>query len=272
MAREIIDGKKTDIKTKSRNPELEFDLLQMYFGRDYVIDLEDVPGSITITQPKLGDIINMGYDRFYSSLGILTTNTTSYKAFLWDFGINWNEISDFELFMALYQGVDTEVSKMIFNGLDITEFKPFETNKDDERIVFLYHQELDIEINENVYFHFSQYLRNVFQLFPEEKITTSKGLQKMYIDRDKRAQKREKENKNTPNITKSFQAMISSCVNHPGFKYRLEELDQISVYQFYDSVKRLQIYENSTALLKGMYSGFVDGSNINSEEYNFMRE
>jgi len=39
-----------------------------------------------------------------------------------------------------------------------------------------------------------------------------------------------------------------------------------------DSVQRLQIYESSTALMKGMYSGFLDTSKINKEELNFMRD
>lgn len=39
-----------------------------------------------------------------------------------------------------------------------------------------------------------------------------------------------------------------------------------------DSVQRLQVYESSTALLKGIYSGFVDASKIDKNELNFMRE
>ena len=39
-----------------------------------------------------------------------------------------------------------------------------------------------------------------------------------------------------------------------------------------DSVQRLQVYESSTALLKGAYSGFVDTSKINKDDFNFMRE
>jgi len=38
-----------------------------------------------------------------------------------------------------------------------------------------------------------------------------------------------------------------------------------------DSVQRLQVYESSTAVMKGMYSGFVDGSKIKPENYNWMR-
>jgi hypothetical protein len=42
--------------------------------------------------------------------------------------------------------------------------------------------------------------------------------------------------------------------------------------EFYDSVSRLQIYEQSTALMKGMYSGFISAKDIKPEDYNFMRE
>jgi hypothetical protein len=70
----------------------------------------------------------------------------------------------------------------------------------------------------------------------------------------------------------SIQPLISACVNHPGFKYKLREMKELGIYEFFDSVKRLQIYENSTAIMKGMYSGFVDGSHIKPEDYNFMKE
>jgi len=38
-----------------------------------------------------------------------------------------------------------------------------------------------------------------------------------------------------------------------------------------DSVQRLQVYEASTALLKGMYSGMVDSSKVKAEDYNWMK-
>lgn len=271
MAKEIIDGKKVEKTTSSRNPIIQFDNLQIYFGRDYIIDLEGVDGTLTITQPTIGDIIDIGYERFYISLGVLVANTTSYRALLWDFGVNWNDISDFELFRSLYQGIDTDVSKLLFNGLDIKEFILCEKQLDDKQQVVLYHKDKQIEIDENVYFHISQYLRNVFQIFPEEKLTSSKMMQEWYIRKDKREQENN-EKKNDKSLTNSFQAVISSCVNHPGFKYKLKELNEMGVAEFYDSVKRLQIYESTTALLKGMYSGFVDSSGIKSEDYNFMRE
>ena len=66
--------------------------------------------------------------------------------------------------------------------------------------------------------------------------------------------------------------LISACLNHPGFKYKKNDFREVGIVEFMDSVQRLQIYESSTALMKGMYSGFLDTSKIDKEELNFMRD
>ena len=66
--------------------------------------------------------------------------------------------------------------------------------------------------------------------------------------------------------------LISAMVNHPGFKYKTNELKEIGIVQFMDSVKRLQTYENATALIKGSYSGFVDTSKIDKEQFNWLKD
>ena len=48
-----------------RNPKIEFNEEKMYMGDPYVIDLEDTMGSITVYSPKMGDILEIGSDKFY---------------------------------------------------------------------------------------------------------------------------------------------------------------------------------------------------------------
>lgn len=60
-------------------------------------------------------------------------------------------------------------------------------------------------------------------------------------------------------------------MNHPGFKYRIDDLKDLGIFAFMDSVQRLQIYESSIALLHGAYGGFVDSSKLDKNEMNFMR-
>ena len=289
-----------------RNPKLTFNMEKMYFGKPYTIDLESAIGSITVYAPTIGDLIQIGNDRFFSTLNIFICNTTQYRLPLWEAGIDWTAISDFELFTILYKGIDPEVSKLIFRDLDFSKFERmiFKKNpiqeestqqnkefvkedlsdgegkiedaeketKPEEEIV-LFDRENNIEINYDVYNHFSQYLQTMFGIFPEEKITNSEYLKQMYIEKDKRERSnnewKKKHDKEDSRVT--LQSTISACVNHPGFKYKLSELEQVGVAEFYDSVRRLITYEQTTALMKGMYSGFVDSSGIKPRDYDFMR-
>lgn len=256
-----------------RNPKIEFDNLQMYFGEPYVIDLEGVSGSITVYQPTIGDIIAIGEKTFYSTLNVFTTNTTSHKLELWENGIDWNEMSDFELFCMYKVLINPKVSYLMFKDLDFSKFEIFQKTVDDKVCLVLYNEEEDIEINEMVYHHISQYLRNVFNTFPEEKITNDNIMKKWFIDKEKRQLTRDKEKLDKGEIDSySIQPVVSACVNHPGFKYKLHELKELGVCAFYDSVKRLQVYENTTALMKGMYSGMIDAKSINADDYNFMKK
>ncbi len=258
---------------KSRNPKIEFDQLQLYFREPYVIDLPDVQGKITLTQPSIGDVIKIGEARFYQTLSPFITNTTSYRLILWGDGdepkIDWNIFSDFELFTALITSVEYDVYKN-FLDVDLSKFERVGKDVDGKQVLTLYSPELDIEISEEVYFHISQYLRTVFNSFPEEKITKDNTLKHWYIDKDRREREIEKEKEK--DSSSALLPIISAYLNHPGTKYKSEELKNIGVYEFWDGVQRLQIYEQTTACMKGLYSGMVDGSKIKPESYNFMKE
>lgn len=258
-----------------RNPKIEFDQLQMYFGEPYLIDLEDTDGTITIYQPTIGDIISIGEKKFYQTLNIFITNTTAHRLELWENNprIDWNEISDFELFCMFYKSIDFEVSKIMFKDINFLNFEIVKKELDEKSSLILYDFDSKIEINESVYHHISQYLRNVFNTFPEEKITTDRIMKKWFIEKDKRQLAIDKQKAEKGKLeTQTIQPLISACLNHPGFKYKLHELKEVGICEFYDSVKRLQVYENTTALMKGMYSGMIDGKKINADDYNFMKK
>ena len=267
--RVVTDGKKIDLKLKTRYPQIDFDMLQIYCGVPHTVDVPTANGTIDIILPTVGDIVRVGQKRFYETLNIFITNTTSYRLLLWKQGIDWKTLSDFELFCMLYQGIDDEIAGMLFKDIKFSDFTLYSKKIGEDETVVLYNQETDVEINEEVYQNIAQYLRIAFNTHPEEKITKDEGLKRGYIRKDESALKQAELSKD--NNDSSLQPLISACVNHPGFKYNLKEVMDISICEFYDSVKRLQVYENSTALMKGMYSGMIDGSKINPDSYNFMK-
>lgn len=262
----------SEIKLKSRNPKVDLDICKIYFGEPYVIDVDSAVGKIALKQPTIGEIIEIGEKRFNSTLGIFVGNTTQYRLPLWENGVDWNEISDFELFCSLIRGADSVIVDMLFDNINFDNFKPYQKKTADEKVtVSLYDDINNIEINEEVYWYISQYFRSVFNIYPEEKITHDAIMKQWFIEKDKRDLKNAEEKRDKDENYSSLQNIISACVNHPGFKYKLKELKEVGVAEFYDSAKRLQVYEATTALQKGMMSGFIDGKNIKPDEYNFMR-
>jgi len=272
MAKKVIDGFKKDVRLKTRYPQLKFDMLRMYFGKPYVIDLPSADGSVTVLIPKLNDILEIGEGRFNATLGLFTTNTTQYRLVLHkaDPPVDWNEISDFELFMGLYQQADPEVVSRLFDGLCLNKFEVYVK---DGKTRVLYNEETKTEINEEVYQHIAQFLRRVFNIHVEEKITKDPVLKMMYYQKDEIALERAKKKREKGmDEQSSIQPLVSACVNHPGFKYKLSELEQVNICEFYDSVSRLNVYENTVALIRGSYSGMMDTSKIKAESFNFMRK
>lgn len=240
----------------------------MYFGEPLELKSGNGDKTFKVLQPTIGDILEINEVKFYSTLHVFVTNTTSCRLFLWDAGLDWNEVSDFQLFCILYHSIDPDVSRLLFGDLDWSSFQVMQ-KKDDESFVLWSEKEL-IEINEDIYEHIHQYLQNVFNMHPEVELTDDPILKKWWVDKDRRSDDRKKKNKDEKSF--SMQSMISAMVNHPGFKYSLKELKDVGVSEFYDSVNRLQIYESSTALMKGMYSGMISAKDLDPDSYNWMKD
>lgn len=245
---------------------MKYDALKMYFGEPYPVTL---PGGKTlmVEQPSIGDIVKIGQDTFLRTLMIFTARPSAYKVALWDMGIDWTEFSDFKLFMMFMAGIDNGAASLFIKQIpDWVAMKPYEDSGGNP---VLYDPESGIAIDDGAFSSISGYMRAVFRM-PEKEKKVSGALKKWYVDRDRKKLERVR-NGLEKEEDASLQPIISACVNHPGFKYRLNELREVRVGEFYDSVERLQIYEQASACLKGLYSGMIDGKKISPEEYNFMR-
>lgn len=248
----------------------------MYFGEPF-----DVGNGMKVLTPTIGDILELPNSdmTFYQTLYIWVSNPTTYRLMLWDNGIDWNKISNYELFLMLYKSENKQVSKMLFGDIDFDDFQLYSktiVEKDDdgndvERIEpTLYNPNLEIELSQQHYEIISEYLKTAFNIHPKVEKAKGRATKEAIIEEERmNLAQRAKDNIESDS---TLLPLVSSCINHPGFKYNLQELKNVNFVQFMDSVQRLQIYENTTALLRGSMSGFVDTSKINKDEFNFMRD
>lgn len=257
-----------------------FDELKMYFGEDYW-----VTDKICIKVPTIGDILQFGDVKFYSILNLFCANPTRLRLQLWNAGKDWNKISDFDLFAQIItKNFTPKDTYLLFGDLNFSWFEyVHDPNKDCDILVNIPRDEngklkrIDyknaIIIDEFIYKRIIKYLCVLFNMTIKVEHGKNKATKEAMIWEDEMNLRTEEQKKSKQEYSKSpLLPLISSMVNHPGFKYKTNELKDIGIYQFMDSVKRLQVYENSTALLKGAYSGFVDMKQINKNELNWLKD
>jgi len=245
----------------------KIDKLKLYFGEPYAIHTP-TGKDIIVYQPTIGDIVEHGESEVYSVANAFAANPTMYRLQLWENNIDWNDITDYELFAMLAPTLPLEKTQLLFGDLDFTKFKLFQKrfSEDEDPVITLWNEEQEIEIDEETHRNLCEYVRFLFNIYPKVEKAKGKATKKALIWEDKQKLNQKEESSSI------LLPMISSCLNHPGFKYKKSELKEVGLVEFMDSVQRLQIYESTTALLKGAYSGFCDTSKIPKDQFDWMRE
>lgn len=271
--------------------------LKIYFGDPYPIS-----DKIIFYQPKIQDIIDCNESEFWSLVYMFVGNSTYYKLWLWENGVDWNKISDYELFCQFVKSVPREKTEIMFGDIDFSGFYLYKIQnpppgpeqelnpdgtpkklsgvqknklkmKEFERTVTFYNPDQDVEISADVYHDLVEVMRETFKIKPKTEYTASKMTKELLIDEEKaKIKKAEVDRRNGKEESSStLLPLISFCVNHPGFKYKASELKDVGIAEFMDSVRRLQLYESTRATLNGAYSGFADMSKVPKDQFDFTR-
>ena len=274
MMDKLQDATLEEYKKKQKESEkskYHFAKLKMYFGEDYKVK------GIKISMPTIGDILEIGEERFYQALSPFLYNSTSIRVMLWEyFEQDWNKVKDIEVFALMSQTIqDKEPQRIIFKDINFDDFQLIQVNRkytDDEEDnleLALYSPSQDILLYEEDYMEIAEYIREMMNVHPKREKIKGKSAITWTIQEDKmNAQFEKDKNKSSSTLL----PLISTCINHPGFKYKLQELKEVGIYQFMDSVKRIQKYESATAAMKGIYSGMVSAKDIGEEALNFMSD
>lgn len=239
---------------------LDVDELQLYIGDDYVIN-----DKIRVLQPTIRQIAEFGEKEFFSVVHTVTAIPSDMKANLWDLGIDWMEIDDFELFIMLSQTLTPDRTKLLFGDLDFTKLKPY-NHPHVEGEIILADKETGVLIDKMIYLRIVSYLRKAFNITPKVEKAANKMTKKILIEEDR---KRIEFNKDKP--FKSFLLpLISSVKVKQG--YTKEYVLNMGYCEFMDDVARLQVIHNADHLLNGVYAGTIDMKKINKAELNWMKE
>lgn len=253
-------------QSQNKKPEYYFDKLRMYFGEDYTIN------NITISIPTIGEILEVGESRFYQSLSPFLNNPTSIRVLLYDtFHKDWNKTKDIEVFFIMYQLIqDKEPLKLIFKDFSFDGFILTPAKKDmlekEYNHLALFNEEKNILIYDDEYLEIAEYIRTMMNIHPKTEKAKGKTTKHWMLQEDRMKAQQSEDKKESSTLL----PLVSACVNHPGFKYKLEDLKQVNICQFMDSVQRIQKYEQGVAAMHGIYGGMISAKDIPNDLINFM--
>jgi hypothetical protein len=238
---------------------LDVDELQLYFGDDYVIN-----ENISITQPLVGGVVDYGEAQYFSMVHTLTAIPSDMKSQLWDMGLDWCEVDDFELFMMLAQTLTPDRTYILFGDLDFSKLRPFKNNQNGD--IVLADKETGLVIDKMIYLRIMSYLRKLHNLKPKVEKAANKMTKKVLIEEDRQKILHAKD--------KPFKSYLLPLISSVKVKqgYAKDYVRNMGLYEFFDDVARMQIINNADHLLSACYAGTIDMKKINKAELNWMKE
>lgn len=221
---------------------------------------------LSVYIPTVGEILSADDREYYQMVTTLTSTPYDLMVQLDDMGIDYEQITDFELFMLLFQSLQNKDLSLIFPGLNPTLLKPAK-NKENDQVV-LWDSVTGIVIDELIYNEICDALRKIhFTEKPKYKAGNNEA-KKFLIERTRLKQKRQ-----AKKPYRSFlEDLVVAMVNTEEFKYNYQETLDLTIYQFNASVRQIQRKINYNHVMSGCYFGTVDIKKIDQRELNWLTQ
>jgi len=238
----------------------EIDDLELQEGIDYVTQ-----NGIVIHHPTIKEIRKFGEKRYTHAVSIFSSTAYDYMIELEESGTNFLEVSNYDLFLLLYNSEESmEVCKIFLQDYTFELM----VNTDNEEIV-LYDNVKNIIIDRLIYEEISAFIKrlNVIPLNPPHDLENLKKkpfLKNLLLDEKKFDRKIAMKKKKIQQSELSNNIGFIVWNNSVGYNY--DNIWDLKIYQFYEGLIRLQKTNNYNHTMFGVYSGNVDSSKLNFEE------
>lgn len=215
--------------------------------------------NLTIRIPTVGEILE-DEQNYYSIVSTLTASPFQYMVQLDDMGIDYTDITDYELFKILFPLLAKTDLSIIFGDLDTSDFNIYLDKQDNTQVI--YSPSNDIIIDELVYNDLSESIRK-FNLFEKVKSKPGNETAKKYLLQKER--KKQKKNKNKP-YEPYLEKLVIALVNTSEFPYNYDSCMDLSIYRFNQSFKQIQQKISFDNTMIGVYAGTVDTSKMTNRD------
>ena len=219
----------------------------------------DIVPNLSIRIPTVGEILE-DEDKYYEIVSSLTATPFQYMVQLDDMGIDYTQITDYQLFMMLFPMYAKSDLSLLFGDLDTSDFGIYINQEDNSQVI--YSPNNNIIIDELIYNDLADTIRKI-NLF--EKVKSKPGnesARKYLLEKERKKQKRNAKKPKEPYLEK----LVIALVNTSEFPYNYETCMDLSIYKFNQSFKQIQQKITFDNTMIGVYAGTVDTSKMTNKD------
>jgi len=238
---------------------------QLISGKDIKIN-----DNIFIKHPKMKELFDIGEDNYYKAIGLFIATPYDYMVELYDSGILYTEINEWELFLNLFNAKTYRDNyKLIIGNYDFDVYKREEYDD-----MILYCSKYDFIIDELIYKKISLYLKIINNIPLKNQINPSKDKKyaKLLITelvKDERYKRKRRQNlqQNKRNILLDY---VNKMVWGANKSY--DEIFDMTLYQFKQGIKILNSQKNYNEIKLAYFTGNCDTKKININNYDWLNK
>lgn len=206
-----------------------------------------------INIPTVREILD--HEQFY--LGLVTSLTSTpyqYMAQLDDMGIDYETLSDYQFFSLMFILNSTNDLSLVFGDLKTQGYSIIPNDFNNTTVLFNPELGNDYIIDELLYTNIAKTIRKINNI---EEVHCKAGNAEAKAYLLKKEKRKLRRNANKP-YNKYFEKMVIALVNRPEFKYNYEDVMDLSIYKFNQSVQQIRTSITFDNTMIGVYAGTVD--------------
>lgn len=225
-----------------------------------------ITDSIIVRVPSVGEILE-DEDRFNESVFSIIATPYEMMVHLDDAGIDFTKISEFELFCLRFDAIKNRDMSLIFEELDLSRFVPAVNPENGE--IILADPETNIVIDRCVHRMICDCLRKVLNMPKDDKRPGNEEARKYMLDRARAKLKRRMRQKDKQQS--QIENYVIALVNTEQFPYNYETVLDLTIYQFYASLKQIIHKVQFDNTMIGCYAGTVKMSDLKPKERSWIQ-
>ena len=222
-----------------------------------------VNDDISIVIPTVREVLEQE-EEYYGLVSLITATPYDMMVQLDDLGIDFREISDYELFLLSFEAIKSADTHLVFGDLDTTGFERMVNTHNGT--LALTNKKTGLVIDMAIHYQICEALRAIHHLKKNIKHAGNVEAKDYLLERARKKLKRRRKKAEASQL----ESLIIALVNTEQFPYKFDEVLDLTIYQFNESVLQVVKKIDFDNRMHGIYAGTISAKNMSQDSLYWM--